>query len=137
MKSFNWPDLLRGHLIFSSLTEEEVTHLLRDDASLEKNYPPDSLILRQGEAGDSICVIGSGSVQVVVSGTPVAVLEKGEIFGEIAALERKPRSATVTAREHCLLLEISGEEFRQLLVAHSDMNTKVRAKMSARLNQAN
>jgi CRP-like cAMP-binding protein len=137
MKSFHWSDLLRDHPIFSSLTEEEITHLLRDDVSLEKNYPPDSLILRQGDAGDSILLLGSGSVQVAVSGTPVAILEKGEIFGEIAVLERKPRSATVTAREHCVLLEVSGEEFRKLLEAHTDMRTKVRAKMSARLNQAN
>jgi hypothetical protein len=137
MKSFHWSDLLREHPIFSSLSEEEITLLLRDDVSLEKNYAPDSIILRQGDTGDSIFLLGSGSVQVTVSNTPVAVLDKGEIMGEIAVLERKPRSATVTAREHCVLLEIGGEEFRKLLAAHTDIHTKVQAKMSARLNQAN
>jgi CRP-like cAMP-binding protein len=52
-------------------------------------------------------------------------------------LERRPRSATVTARKSCRLLEIKGEEFRSLLAAHPDIRSKVYAKMSERLGQPN
>jgi CRP-like cAMP-binding protein len=140
MKSFNWPDFLGGHPLFSGLTEAEVAQLLKDEASEERAYPPDSVILREDEFGDSLFLIGSGSVQVARQGTagqpvPLAGLKAGEFFGEVAVLERRPRSATVTAEEDCLLLEVRGEEFRKLLEAHPDMRSKVRAKMGERLGQ--
>ena len=141
MKSFNWQDLLRGHPLFSSLTEEEIAQLLKDEASQEKAYPQGSVILSEGEFGDSLFLIGSGSVQVAPRGAagqhlPLAILQAVEFFGEIAVLERRPRSATVTAREHCLLLEVKGEEFRKLLEAHPDIRSKVRATMSERLGHS-
>jgi CRP-like cAMP-binding protein len=63
-------------------------------------------------------------------------LKEWEFFGEMAVLERKPRSATVTAREDCLVLEVKEEEFLKLLEAHPDMQAKVRAKMSERVSQS-
>jgi len=141
MKSFNWQDLLRGHPLFSSLTEEEIAQLLKDEASQEKAYPQGSVILSEGEFGDSLFLIGSGSVQVARRGTagqhlPLAILQAAGFFGEIAVLERRPRSAMVTARENCMLLEVKGEEFRKLLEAHPDIRSKVRATMSERLGHS-
>ena len=141
MKSFNWQNLLQNHPIFSSLNEEEIANLLRDEVSQERDYPQGSVILRGGEAGDSVFVIGSGSVQVTLGGTgapfsPLAVLQAGEIFGEMAVLERRPRSATVLAKENCLLLEIAGEEIRKLLEAHLEMQVKLYTVIRDRLRQA-
>ena len=47
-----------------------------------------------------------------------------------------PRSAMVTARENCMLLEVKGEEFRKLLEARPDIRSKVRATMSERLGHS-
>lgn len=137
MKSFNWQDLLTHHAVFSSLNEDEISQLLTSEASQEWSYLQDSIILQEGDPGDSLFVIGSGSVRVTAFGTLLAALGTGEMFGEIAVLERKPRSATVTAGEHCLLLEIEGEEFRRLLEKYPDMYARVRAKADARLQQSN
>jgi CRP-like cAMP-binding protein len=134
-KSFNWQELLKGHPVFAGLDEAATVRLLADEASQEKIYPRDSQIVRAGETGESLFLIGSGSVQVTVFGNPIAVLGKGEFFGEIAVLERRPRSASVSAREQCLLLEIAGETFRQLLASHPDIETKLRATASLRLSQ--
>jgi CRP-like cAMP-binding protein len=136
MKSLHWKDLLRRHPIFSSFTEAELSHLLTDEASHERTCGQDTLVIRSGDLSDSVFVIGAGSVQVTVLGTVVAILKEGEFFGEIAALERKPRSASVTARERCTLLEVQGEEFRKLLEAHPDIAATVRAQASARLSQS-
>lgn len=138
MQSFNWQGLLRHHSLFSSLNEAEIAQLLKDEASQERAYPPGSVILREGEFGDSLFLIGSGSVQVTLQGPegqliPLAILQADEFFGELAVLERRPRSATVTAREQCLLLEVKGEAFRKLLEAHPDLRSKVYTKMSERL----
>jgi CRP/FNR family transcriptional regulator, cyclic AMP receptor protein len=140
MKSFNWQPLLRNHPIFSSLTEAEIANLLRDEVSHERVYPPDTVILREGEVSDSIFLISSGSVQVTLRGTggplrSLAILQAGEIFGEMAVLERRPRSATVVAREQCLLLEVAGEEIRKLLAAHLEVQVKLYTVVRDRLRQ--
>ena len=140
MKSFNWQNLLHSHPIFLSLTEEEIAHLLKDEVSHERVYPPDTVILREGEVSDSVFLLSSGSVQVTLGGTrgprrSLAILQTGEIFGEMAVLERKPRSATVVAREKCLLLEIAGEEIRKLLEAHPEMQVKLYTEVRDRLRQ--
>ena len=130
MKSFDWQNFLCNHPLFSSLHEEEIAHLLKDEVAQERMYHQDTAILREGEVGDSVFLISSGSVQVTLRGTggpftPLAVLRAGEIFGEMAVLERKPRSATVLAKENCLLLEIAGEAMRKLLEAHPEMQVKL------------
>jgi len=140
MKSFDWQNLLRSHPIFASLGEQEIMRLVSDEVSHERVSPPDTVILREGEAGDSIFLIGSGSVQVTLRGTggplmPLASLQAGEIFGEMAVLERKPRSATVVAREECVLLEVAGEEMRKLLAAHLEVQVKIYTIVRDRLRQ--
>lgn len=141
MKSANWQNFLRSHPIFSSLNEEEIASLLRDEVSQERDYSQGTVILRGGEAGDSVFLISSGSVQVTLWGTegpsfPLAILQAGEIFGEMAVLERKPRAATVFAKEDCLLLEIAGEEIRHLLETHLEMQVKMYTIIRDRLRQA-
>ena len=141
MKSFNWQNFLRSHPIFSSLNEEEIANLLRDEASQERAYPQGTVILRGGEVGDSVFLISSGSVQVTLGGTrgplsSLAILQAGEIFGEMAVLERRPRSATVFAKEDCLLLEIAGEAIRKLLEAHLEIQVKMYTVIRDRLRQA-
>ena len=39
MKAFSWQDLLRGHPVFSALSEEEIANLLRGEVSQEQVYP--------------------------------------------------------------------------------------------------
>ena len=141
MKSFNWQNLLRSHPIFSSLNEEEIASLLRDEVSQERVYPQGAVILSGGGVGDSVFLIRSGSVQITLGGTggplfPLGILQAGEIFGEMAVLERKPRSATVLAKEDCLLLEVAGEEIRNLLEAHLEMQVKMYTLIRDRLRQA-
>ena len=141
MNSFDWRNFLQSHPIFSSLNEEEIANLLRDEVSQERVFPQGAVILRGGEVGDSIFLIRSGAVQVTLEGingplSPLAVLQAGEIFGEMAVLERRPRSATVVAKENCSLLEIAGEEIRKLLEAHLEMQVKIYTIIRDRLRQA-
>jgi CRP-like cAMP-binding protein len=103
-------------------------------------YPQDTVILKGGEVGDSVFLISSGSVQITLQGTegpsrPLATVQAGEIFGEMAVLERQPRSATVVASESCVLLEVAGEEIRHLLEAHPEMEVKLYTVVRDRLRQ--
>jgi CRP-like cAMP-binding protein len=142
MKNFKWEDLLRRHPIFSRLAEKEVERLLEDEVSAERECPPQSVILREGEGGDSIFLIGSGAVQIVLLGKDgqeivLAILRNGEVFGEMSLFQQKPRSATVIAKDPCLLLEIKGEEFLKLAHTYPDIELKMLLTLSERLRHVN
>jgi CRP/FNR family transcriptional regulator, cyclic AMP receptor protein len=142
VKSFDWANLLRHHPIFSALSADDVQRLLADDASDERSYPAGTTIIHVDEVGDSLFLVGGGAVEVVLpmdngKQFSLAVLRKGEIFGEMALLEGRPRSASAVAWEACELLEMRGRAFRHLLDAHPDIEVKVLLKVSERLRAAN
>ena len=142
MKRFDWADLLRHHPIFSALSAAEISWLLEDDASDERDHSAGTTIIHVNEVGDSLFLVGSGAVEVVLpmdggKQVSLAVLRKGEIFGEMAFLEGRPRSASAVAWEACELLEVRGRAFRALVEAHPDIEVKVLLKVSERLRSAN
>jgi len=142
VKSFDWANLLRHHPIFSALSAADVQWLLADEQSDERSYPAGTTIIHVNEVGDSLFLVGSGAVEVVLpmdNGKQVslAVLRKGEIFGEMAFLEGRPRSASAVAWEACELLEMRGRAFRHVVDAHPDIEVKALLKVSERLRAAN
>jgi len=142
VKTFAWADLLHHHPIFSALNDKEVRSLLQDEVSKERSYAAGTTILHAGEVGDSILLIGAGSLDAVVpldGGKQInlSVMRKGEVFGEMGFFEARPRSATVIAREACTLLEISGSDFRKTLEIHPDIEVKLLLTVSKRLRNAN
>jgi hypothetical protein len=74
-------------------------------------HRPGDVIVSEGEPGESLFVVATGAVKVLVKeplgrSVPVCRLREGAFFGEIATLSGRPRSATVTAAEACELLEL-------------------------------
>lgn len=67
MKAFHWAKLVRNHPFLSSLDEKHLQWLLTEDVSTECSYEPGALIFREGDVGDSIFLIGSGSAEAVLS----------------------------------------------------------------------
>jgi CRP-like cAMP-binding protein len=73
--------------------------------------PAGGIVVSEGDSGDSLFLIATGSVRVLVvggHGRPLEIrrLDEGDFFGEVAALSGTPRSATVVAVVDCELLEI-------------------------------
>lgn len=139
MKTFGWYDFLRRHYLFSSLDREQIERLLTDEASEERKFSEGSVILREMEGDDSVFLIGLGSVQVVrrrEDGQEIilSILKRDEFFGEMALFEHKARAATVKANENCILLEIKGPEFFEVMTKHPDFAFKV---LSERLRHTN
>lgn len=79
------------------------------------NYSNGSTIISAGTSGDTAFIINSGSVEVIVGeGTrakQVAVLQEGDVFGEMCLLEPGPRSATVRALADVECVVVSYSEF--------------------------
>src|SRR5262249_29987101 len=113
-----------------------------DEASTERTYESGEVIIREGDVGDSLFLIGSGSAEAVLSnvGGEAIVLStmlSGELFGEMGLFERRPRSATVRARESSVVLEIDGDQLRELAAVHRDLEVNVLLKVSERLRSKN
>ena len=71
--------------------------------------------IREGDRGEHLYVIVDGSCQVSREGAAIAVLGAGAHFGEMALLNQRPRSATVTVLERTRLLCLDRTSFHALM----------------------
>jgi CRP-like cAMP-binding protein len=89
------------------------------------------MVIRKGDVGDSMFFIVTGDVEVRI-GPRTRVLRDGNFFGEMALLDRKPRSADVVTVTPCTLLVLDVSDFYQLagqqpaLIATIDSEAKRR-----------
>ncbi len=87
-----------------------------------KEYEPGQVIISEYEPGDSFYLIQSGHVQLVkcVNGNlkNLDILKPGEFFGEMAILDKSPRSATCMAAGHVKCLEFNKENFELLITGN-------------------
>ena len=78
---------------------------------VQKQYRKDDVIMNEGSTGSSAYLIRSGRVEISKQheGRKIvlAILEQGEVFGEMSLIDEKPRSATAAALEVCVLEEIT------------------------------
>jgi len=149
-------DILRGTLIFRQLDDASVFEL---GAKLRHlSFTAGELIVRQGDAGDSMYIVTAGQVAINYAGmnnaeTQVAVISAGDFFGESSLLTGEPRNASAIAlsRVDCYELDKAGlqgimdhrvdlAEDMSVVVAHRQMELAVsREKLdaeTARLREA-
>jgi small-conductance mechanosensitive channel/CRP-like cAMP-binding protein len=106
--------LLASVDLFASLDPERRSEIAL--ATKSRVYGNGEAIVRQGEPGQSMYVIGSGAAVVVLEPDrrEVAKIEAGGYFGEMSLLTGEPRTATVLARGDTVVMEIDAEQFRTL-----------------------
>ena len=73
-----------------------------------------TVIFQKGDPGTKMYVILEGKVKVIDDGKVIAVLGKGEMFGEMALLSPEKRSATVVAEESSSFFALTASAFHQL-----------------------
>ncbi|MEY2433931.1 MAG: hypothetical protein QOC92_3656 [Acidimicrobiaceae bacterium] len=94
-----------------------------------------TVLIREGEAGQGVFVIVDGWAAVSVHGEPIAAVGPGEFVGEVAMLDRGPRTATVVARTNMRLLVIGRAAFSSV-ARQGDVGTGIAAGLAARLRTA-
>jgi CRP/FNR family transcriptional regulator, cyclic AMP receptor protein len=111
-----------------------VTEMLAWSAQLpEADYPPDTVLIREGERPGLLYVLVDGTVEVIRGGSPVAVIdEPGAILGEMGVLLNGPATATVrTVRESRLR---RSDDPRGFLTAHPRVAYSVAVTLAERLD---
>ncbi len=121
---------VRGIPLFADLDEralEAIATLAR-----ERVAKAGEILMREGEPGETFLVIVDGVVRVEQAGRDVRSMTAGGFLGEIALLERGPRTATATCVTDCRLLSLGGFELERLLATFPDVRTRVLAAISRR-----
>jgi CRP/FNR family transcriptional regulator, cyclic AMP receptor protein len=131
--------LLRNVPLFAVLPESQLG-LLTALVS-RKSFPRGATIISAGDMTDSLYVIISGRLKVMMSDDEgreviLAMLNPGEFFGEMGLLDDHPRSATVVALEACELLSLSKRDFKKCLEDNFELSMTVMRGLVRRLREA-
>ncbi len=81
----------------------------------QHDYREGATIVRQGTRGETVFVLLEGTARVVRGGRTVARLSPGDFFGEIAVLDRRPRTADVIATSPVAVLVLHRDDLKAIL----------------------
>src|SRR6266850_6169378 len=99
------------------------------------------MIYVEGDLGSEMYVVQSGVVRIfrALGGVKqeVAIMEKGDFFGEIAVLEGLPRTASAEALDNSEILEINSATFDKMIRGNIEIAVRMLRKLSNRLQEAN
>jgi len=109
--------------------------------SLGKEYQGGEIVVRQGEEGDCMFVILDGEVEVFSETSDklvrLAVLEKGDFFGEMAIFQREVRTATVRTITETRLLTIDKKTFLRRIEEDPSLAFRIVETLSKRIHKVN
>jgi hypothetical protein len=102
-------------------------------------FAPGEVIFAEGDAGADMLILQTGRVEILklIGGEErrLAILEKGDFFGEMAMLEELPRNATARALDRVSAIAVSAGTFDQMLRENPEIVVRMMRKLSARLRQ--
>lgn len=124
-------DYLARIPMFSTCTRKELGAVAR--RSTDVTFPAGEVLMREGEPGYEAFVIVDGAVQVAREGSELAVLGAGDFFGELALLDRAPRTATVTTLAPTEAVVLTLQEFDALLEEAPTISRKLLQGLARRL----
>ncbi len=113
----DWQELLATIPIFSFLGRAELVAV--QELFVEETHQKGDTICRQGDDGDSFYVVLDGELDVLVgegAGHVIAVLKRGDFFGEMALLQGGKRTATVAVGRRARLISLHRAAFNSLFM---------------------
>ncbi|MBN2442228.1 MAG: Crp/Fnr family transcriptional regulator [Spirochaetales bacterium] len=107
-----------------------------------KYYAPGAVIFQEGDQGDKLYIIIEGEVEIrkstySSSAKTLISLNAGDIFGEMAIIEKKARSASAIAIKPTKLLIMNDALFERMIEKNSDFAKKMIRILSGRVRRAN
>jgi CRP/FNR family cyclic AMP-dependent transcriptional regulator len=127
-------DMLSKVRLFSSLNKRElrligrVSDVIRVKAGTE--------VVTEGSVGHEFYLVISGEATARIKGRKIATLGPGQYFGEMALLDRGPRTATIVAETDMELVVISQREFLGVLEEVPTVARKLLVTLAERLRDA-
>ena len=111
------PAILATIDLFEHLSEEDSVRLA--EVIDQRSLGAGETLFTTGEPGESLYVVRSGEVELFIKDTagqkiPLTIASSGEVFGELALLDRSPRTATAIALADSTLLELDRDDLQML-----------------------
>ncbi len=129
---------LKTFPLLSRLSDEDLSCLA--EVMRERVFPAGTTILQEGEAGDEMFLLLSGSVDVLKTtpyGDPYVTASLKDSyhcsFGEMALIDRGKRSATVRAKTECRTLSLGFDAFHGFCREHPKVGIELLMSISATL----
>jgi CRP-like cAMP-binding protein len=116
--------------VFEGLSKPELRRVAAITTWLD--LPAGRVLIRQGAPGREFVVMIDGEGQVVRDDRLIATRGPGEHVGEMAIVDRRPRSATVIASTPVAIGVMSGHDFRDLMVKVPDVAARIAATVAER-----
>ncbi len=116
-------ELLKKTIFFKDLTQGELLkiHLLAEHVKFGSGQE----ILKEGTACDALYIIKKGNVNVMKGGLHLETLGIGDPVGEVAFIDKGPRSATLIADAGVEMLRLPAEAFEKIMSMDRDLAIKV------------
>jgi len=111
-----------------------------EEAWTEISYAPLQVIYEQGSPADSVYIVAQGAVEAITYSPDhkqsrlVAVMSRGDFFGDLAVFTHKPRLATIRAREATKVLCLERDDFLHLLKQIPDLGLFFSFNLARRLH---
>ncbi|MCC6808882.1 MAG: Crp/Fnr family transcriptional regulator [Deltaproteobacteria bacterium] len=111
----------------------------RMPAQRSKRYSTGTVIFEEHEPGNRMYVVRRGKVRIFRKvhdhEIVLATLGPGEFFGEMALLEKLPRSASAQTVEDSLLIEVDQKTFELMIRKNSEIAVRIMRKLAARVRE--
>jgi hypothetical protein len=107
---------LMGNPIFQGFSPDELVAVVEGLNLL--TFEPGDIIISQGDPGNSLFILTTGTVKAFVNKKHIRDLDEGSFFGEVAILTGQPRTATITAKTYCELLELDRGTLDAISISH-------------------
>ena len=131
-------DALLSSAFFRAMRPAEIDEIIT--FATERRFPRGTTIMSKGEPGSSMMAVLAGRIRignVSHEGKEVTlnVIGPGEIFGEIALLDGKPRSADATAAEDTTVMVVERRDFLPFMLRHETLVERVLGVLCDRLRR--
>jgi MFS family permease len=123
--------LLRGVEMFAPLPLATIENVSRRVEAVHVHAG--EAVVREGDLGDRFFLVADGRLDVSCELGAYPPVGAGDVFGEIALLQDVPRTATVTARDDCLLYSLDRESFLCAVFSHPSAAGAARQVATERL----
>jgi len=124
--------------LFTELPPEEIQTLL--PYINHQTFPRGHIVIREGEPGDSLFLIESGTIDILREHNPVeesiiATLTSGDVVGEMALITGEPRSATAVTRTETNVWMIRKKDFDRILSTSPKLARAVHDLVTMRISE--
>jgi CRP/FNR family transcriptional regulator, cyclic AMP receptor protein len=117
--------------LFEGLSKQQLRRISSLMTRIDR--PGGQVLTREGEQGSEFFIVLEGEVEVRRGDRVIATRRPGDYVGEIALLDKRPRTASVVATTPVSVEVLSRREFVSLLAEAPELSEQIMATMARRL----